>query len=363
MKRRLSEAKRFMTEQEKMLRKKLANLLRDDGQGHHHAKYADRLEKYDVNIVSVEEDPKFTAAISFDEGVIYISEGFLINKSYFHQLNVLMRHELAHNLLMHQIRMMYKVSPEVWKDLGESPSLQSMLNVLMDDEISHKKYSDEDKEIVRKMFLNGRTIGGLITEDHRPQWVKMPLEQMYDEMLKEIDQIHAQLRAGLKVTIPVDQDGHVDPVIHAAMGMMSYTNTQQESMIKGDLATFIKNKCRIKTPKGYVLWAPRYRTLATNLGNKLLEEPIDEIQVEKMLDEIANVKPLESFNLIHPGTGEFLATLVTPEDKEIASSVIKKFRSVYSDWYKKVLNVLTDNAEELNSSDLADILAKMEAEA
>lgn len=37
----------------------------------------------------------------------------------------------------------------------------------MDDEISNKKYTDEDKEIVRNMWLNGRLIGGLVTEDHR----------------------------------------------------------------------------------------------------------------------------------------------------------------------------------------------------
>ena len=105
--------KHFMTPHEIALRKRLEALLKDDGKGHHHAKYAERLSKFDINIVPVKDDPEFTAAISFDEGVIYISEGFLTDKALFFQLNVLMRHELAHNLLMHQIRMMHKLGVDV----------------------------------------------------------------------------------------------------------------------------------------------------------------------------------------------------------------------------------------------------------
>jgi mRNA-degrading endonuclease YafQ of YafQ-DinJ toxin-antitoxin module len=312
--------------------------------------------------VPIADDPAFTAAISYDEGVIYISEGFLVNKAYFYQLNVLMRHELAHNLLMHQIRMMYKLSPAVWKDLGESPSLHEVLNVIMDDEISHKKYTDEDKEIVRKMFLNGRTIGGLITEDHRPKWLDMPLEKMYDEVLKEIEDIHRRLRAGLKVTVPVNKDGSVDPVTYNILGMMGYTDTEQESMIKGDLATFLKNKCRVKTPKGYVTWQERYRKIAEGIAKGLFDQPISDSQVEDMIRKIADARPLEPLNVIHPLSGEVLAIAVTPEDKEIASSVIKKFRSEYSDWYKKVLKTLTKNSADLDMTLLDDILKRMEAD-
>ena len=159
--------KHFMTPHEIALRKRLEALLKDDGKGHHHAKYAERLSKFDINIVPVKDDPEFTAAISFDEGVIYISEGFLTDKSLFFQLNVLMRHELAHNLLMHQIRMMHKLGVDVGTKVNQSESLSQLWNVIMDDEISNKKYTDEDKKTVRNMWLNGRLIGGLVTEDHR----------------------------------------------------------------------------------------------------------------------------------------------------------------------------------------------------
>ena len=121
-----SVEKHFMTSREITLRKKLVALLKDDGKGHHHAKYAERLAKFDINIVPVKENPDFTAAISFNEGVIYISEGFLKDESLFFQLNVLMRHELAHNLLMHQIRMMHKLGMDLGTRASQSYSLHSI---------------------------------------------------------------------------------------------------------------------------------------------------------------------------------------------------------------------------------------------
>jgi hypothetical protein len=105
----LFEARHFMTSTEKKLKNQLIKLLRDDGKGHYHAKYAERLAKFDVNIVPLKEDPHFTAAISYEHGIVYVGEGFLNDPKTFHQLNVVMRHELAHNLLMHEIRMMKKL--------------------------------------------------------------------------------------------------------------------------------------------------------------------------------------------------------------------------------------------------------------
>ena len=181
---RLTEAKQHMTKLEKQLHKKLIKLLLDDGKGHHHKKYAMRLKDFNIKVVSLKADPKMTAAISFDLGVIYISEGFLLDESLFFQLNVLMRHELAHNLLMHQIRMMRKFGEDFNLKWGNSMTLHGYLNYIEDHEISDRIYSKEDKDVVRKMFLNGRTIGGLITDDIRPEWVDLPVEQMYHRNAK-----------------------------------------------------------------------------------------------------------------------------------------------------------------------------------
>lgn len=168
-----AQKKEFMSKKEQKLKKRLIELLRDDGKGHKYPKFAKRLEDFDVNIVYLADDPNFTAAISFDEGKIYISEGFLQNEELFYQLNVIMRHELAHNLMMHQIRMLNKFKkekaddPEYAEHLSNSRSLHELINWLEDFEISNKRYTDEDKKIVRNIILNGKLINGLVTEEDR----------------------------------------------------------------------------------------------------------------------------------------------------------------------------------------------------
>ena len=124
-------AREVSTKREKVLKKKLLALLRDDGQGHKHAKYAERLEDFIIKIVPYDEDPEMTAAISFDEATIYISDGFLKDPDTFYQLNVLMRHELAHYLMQHQIRMMHKIIEKYGKDGGTRISMSQSLHHLM----------------------------------------------------------------------------------------------------------------------------------------------------------------------------------------------------------------------------------------
>jgi hypothetical protein len=160
-----------MTNREKALKKKLIALLRDDGKGHRHAKYAERLEDFIVKIVALEDDPEMTAAVNFEEVTIYISEGFLTDPDTFYQLNVLMRHELAHYLMQHQIRMLDKLISKYGKDEGTrmsmSIAIHKLLNIIEDFEISNKRYTEADKLIVKNMTLNFEVIGGLVTEEIR----------------------------------------------------------------------------------------------------------------------------------------------------------------------------------------------------
>ena len=102
----LKEAEKVIqTATEKRLKKKILALLRDDGRGHHHAKYAARLEDFPLKIVPRAVKPNFVAAVSWENVTIYVSDGFVTNdKDIFYQLSVLMRHELAHYLLQHDIR-------------------------------------------------------------------------------------------------------------------------------------------------------------------------------------------------------------------------------------------------------------------
>lgn len=146
-------------------------MLEDDGKGHHHKIFAKRLADFDLNIIDATKDPNFTASMSFEEGKIRISSGFLTgNIDIFRQLSVLLRHEMAHNLMMHQIRMMHKIEEkygEYSSRISMSLSLHNLINIIEDFEISNTRYTAEDKTTVRNMYLNGTLIGGLVTEDHR----------------------------------------------------------------------------------------------------------------------------------------------------------------------------------------------------
>ena len=96
--------KHFMTREERAVKLQLCQLLIDRG----HRKYAERFWKLDFNIIDSKKRPNFTAAISFDEATVFLSDGFLgSGQGIFNQLDVLLRHEMAHNLMMHQIRLMY----------------------------------------------------------------------------------------------------------------------------------------------------------------------------------------------------------------------------------------------------------------
>ena len=108
---------------------------------------------------------------------------------------------MAHNLMMHQIRLMkvfkdiHKDNPdEAYEHIRYSASLHEILNYIEDFEISNKRYTSEDKKVVRNMQLNGRVIGGLITEEHR-DWEKMSLEQMYKELSAELIRINSEIRS------------------------------------------------------------------------------------------------------------------------------------------------------------------------
>ena len=192
----LKEAgKEIQTETEKKLKKKLLALLRNDGKGHHHAKYAARLEDFMIKIVPRAEEPNFVAAASWEDITVYISDGFVTNdQEIFYQLSVLMRHELAHYLLQHDIRMAKYISDKYGDEYAKHFKLSNLLhqtcNIVMDLEISNKVYlQDDDKAVVRNLTDGVRFLPGLVTEDIVSSWKKMNLIEMYDAVEKEIENI------------------------------------------------------------------------------------------------------------------------------------------------------------------------------
>lgn len=334
---------------EKKLKKKLIALLRDDGKGHHHAKYAERLEKFDIQIVPLSVDSNFTAAVYYDLGLIRISEGFLNDPATFFQLNVLLRHELAHSLLMHQIRMAYKVGEEVHVRTGLSRSLHQLYNIIADDEISNRKYSEEDKIIVRNMTLNGKVIGGLVTEDHRKDWVKLSIEEMYDKICEEIEEIQKQIREGRSLTDIATEIGD-DSISGSILNTYIYSDITSSSIIPGSLQAFVERGCTIAGQR----WQKDYCDIAKNIYEILSnyeessELALDQDELKDLLIKVAMSSPVETLDLF----GDKKVVLYTPEDKYIAVEVLKKFKDAYSDWYDKVVSSL----DELSTSELQELL-------
>lgn len=314
----------FMTDRERRVKKALCQLLIDRG----HRKYAERFWKLDFNIIDSTKHPDFTAAISFDEATVFISDGFLgSGQGIFNQLDVLLRHELAHNLMMHQIRLMYVFKKlhandpdEAYEHIRYSASLHEILNYIEDFEISNKRYTAADKKIVRAMQLNGAVIGGLVTEDHRGNWETLSLEAMYDELSKELIQINSDIRSDPS-WLPI-KDGTTDQIdmfkMKGAEIIKTYSNVMKPSSIRAPIDVFIKSKI-------FNNYAPIYKKLVTTLYDELanLNTEADKASFLNIVQDIALTSPQEPFEVIHPKNGNIICTLYTPEDKMLASDVLK----------------------------------------
>ena len=315
--------KHFMTDRERKVKKALCQLLIDKG----HRKYAERFWKLDFNIVDSKKHPDFTAAISFDEATVYISDGFLgSGQGIFNQLDVLLRHELAHNLMMHQIRLMYIFKKlhaddpdEAYERIRYSASLHTLLNIIEDFEISNKRYTSEDKKIVQNMQLNGRIIGGLVTEDHR-NWDTMSLEQMYEELSNELIKINSAIRsdpywqpkAGSKANT-------VDPIEYkSAEAVIKYRDSMRPSSIKAPIDVFMKTKV-------FNRWPDTFKKLVANIYNafKDFTSDTDKQLLLDIVKDIADTSPQETFEIVNPKSTEAVCKLYTPEDKQIASDILK----------------------------------------
>jgi hypothetical protein len=322
----------FMTDRERKVKKALCQLLINRG----HRKYAERFWKFDFNIIDSKKHPNFTAAISFDEATVFISDGFLgTSEAIFNQLDVLLRHELAHNLMMHQIRLMHvfkrlhKNDPdEAYEHIKYSASLHKILNIIEDYEISNKRYTAADKKIIEAMTLNGRLIGGLITEEDRPGWAKMSLEAMYTELSNELIQINSAIRSNpywQPKTRRKNNDVIYDPIETTGSGsaketmvIAQYRNIMKPSGIRAPIEILMKSKAFSK-------FADIYKKLIAALYDafKDFETASEQQKLLDIVKAIAETSPQETFDVINPRTGEIVVTLYTPEDKVLANDVLK----------------------------------------
>lgn len=359
-----------MTKRERQVKKQLIKLLIDDGRGHHHAKYAERLKDFTLKIVPLDSSICQTAAISFDDGTIYLNEGFLTDPATFYQLNVIIRHELLHNLLMHQIRMMEKIGKKPFSHIRTSQTIHTLLNIIEDFEISNKKYSAEDKEIVRHTWLNGKEISGLVTEDTRKDWMNLSVEAMYDKLLEEIEKLNNDLINGRTwKTSSASKDflGH-----HILAAKAPYNDVTRPSNVDGKLKDFIENKLAIYAGRDkhgkkiyyYLKDLPEnYADIAKSIYKNIDEDPVngyDEKDIQDYLTQIQQSSPITAITLKFKNNKTLL--LVTPEEKYFASDMLNNELGNtlsafnYKDWYERVKKVMS----KYPASDIQKVLDSLE---
>ena len=364
-------------------------------------RYRARLKAFVVRLL-FPGDPEYnaitTAAISFDDMTIYVNIGMLdlayykkhgnfrefgdVNKGQynFSQMSMLIRHELSHNLLMHQIRMVKKLAdkfPEL--KLRTSSSLHNLLNILEDFEISNKRYTDEDKLLVRNTYLNGQFISGLITEDSRANWADLSLEEMYDKIKEEIDKIYVPGTKANKMNQAdqpfgaLEDDGNWwgEPdynkiLTNASLKIHSYKNPSEEASVY-DLDELLKNIKYIKSVNPDL--GNSFEKIVNNLKTAIIDDQktgYSDKDIDNLIKDVQKSKFDETVVLKNPSTGEVICDdIVTPEEKVIAIEALNvilgktPYNSDYAKWKKQIELHVDPNeftAEEIQ--ELIDTLEK-----
>jgi hypothetical protein len=177
-----------MTREERKAKYYLERLLRSNG----YATYAKILDRFDVNYTS---DPNSVAYMLPGKGVIVINRGVDAE-----QASVLVRHEILHEYLKHEKRLLDSLAKKRGlnrSELEDTPlkelddELKQQLysnqdfNIAADYEISNRGYTEKDKDAVRAIQINSRIVSGLVTEDDHPDWVNLSVEEMYDKLAEE----------------------------------------------------------------------------------------------------------------------------------------------------------------------------------
>ena len=143
---------------------------------------------------------------------------------------------------------------------------------------------------------------------------------MYDELSKELIQINSDIRSNPSWA-PI-KDGTYDQIdmikLRGRNMIAKYTDCMSPSAIKAPLDVFIKSKIFGK-------YAKIYQELIITIYNGLKDLTSDS-EKQSILDIVQSMSlsgPQEAFDILHPVTGEVICTTYTPEDKVLASTVLK----------------------------------------
>lgn len=194
-----------MTKTERATRSVLANYLRSQG----YATYASLLLKFDLNFYRPAPGEFFAAAMIPGKYTIYINPAVNDKEA----LSTFIRHEILHEYLKHYDRSLRHLASRAGLDYDELDDLSlngikdelefthDLQNIAGDYEISNRGYTENDKEIMRNLgkFLGlGDDVKGLVTEDDHPEWVNLPIEDMYDKLLDELEESKKKMEDMLK---------------------------------------------------------------------------------------------------------------------------------------------------------------------
>lgn len=171
-----------MTREERATQIDLANRLGEQG----YATYAKLFMLFDLRLTS---DPRY---IGFMEpGKARITLNRTLEP---HQMLLTIRHEILHEYLTHEMRLLDHIAeknPDLDADevsLKEILYKDDVFNIAADYEISNRGYTEQDKDDIRHIKFNGQIVSGLVTEDKHPDWINMTVEEMYDLLRDERDQ-------------------------------------------------------------------------------------------------------------------------------------------------------------------------------
>lgn len=212
-----------MTAREQVAKTDLLWVLAKDG----YKAYAKILQDFDVNLT---KDPNVVAYTEIDKGRIVINEGLRLN-----QVSMIVRHEILHNFLDHEKRLIKHLAQEANLDYDtlsdtDFEKLQNQLysnqifNIAADYEISNRGYTEADKKIVKGLWLNGKKVEGLITEVDHPDWVDLSVEEMYDKLRSENSQLQQQLQQQLQ-----KQQGSQQNQQQQSQGSSGQSNSDQNN--------------------------------------------------------------------------------------------------------------------------------------
>ena len=151
-----------MTREERATQIDLANRLGEQG----YATYAKLFMLFELRLTS---DPNAIGYMEPGKGRIVLNRTIEP-----HQMLLTIRHEILHEYLSHELRLLEHLAEKYPELDGDEVSLKNILykdkvfNYAADYEISNRGYTEQDKQDMRHIKFNGKIVSGLVTEDQHP---------------------------------------------------------------------------------------------------------------------------------------------------------------------------------------------------